>query len=166
MIRHVLARATLALLVVAAAGLAVAFLRGSDPPGPDRAEAVALNWVGEGIVQTARSQGSGWEIDVVRPNGSLVEVTLGASLELLELDEEAAAGGTPAHDEVSGVARRRAIRAALRETGPGRALSVERDPGEGELEVGVRLPDGRTVEVNLDDALRVVDVEPEDPGDE
>ena len=166
MIRPVLARAALALLVVAAAALAVAFMRGGDPPGSDRAEAVALNWVGRGTVQTARRQGTGWEIDVVRPDGSLIEVTLGDSLELLGLDEEAAAGGTPAHDEVAGVLRDRAMRAALRATGTGRAVSVERDPGEGELEVGVRLPGGRTVEVNLDESLRVVEIEPEDPGDE
>ena len=152
--------------VLAAAALAAAFMRGSDRPGPAQAEAVARNWVGEGTVQTARRSDSGWEIDVVRPDGSLVEITLGSSLQLLELDEEAGSGGTRAHDEVRGVRRRRAIRAALRATGAGRVVSVERDPREGEVEVGVRLPGGATVEVNLDGSLLVAGIEPEDPGDE
>jgi hypothetical protein len=129
------------------------------------AEAVARSWVDEGVVQPARIEDDEWEVDVVRPDGSLVEVTLDHELRFRKFDEELGPGGSLAHDEVRGPLRRRAILAAFAVTGRGRVTTVERDP-RGEIEVGVRQRDGSQLEVELDSELRVGEVEPEDPGDE
>lgn len=102
---------------------------------------------------------------MIRPDGSLVEVTIGDQLELRGLDEEFGPGGSPAADEISGRARKRAIRAAFDVVGKGRVLSVERDSGR-EVEVNVRRPGGNVVEVGFDSALRVLEIAPEHPGDE
>jgi hypothetical protein len=132
------------------------------------AERAALEHVDDGTVQPARIEDDEWEVDVLRPDGSLVEVTFDYDLELRDLDEELGPGGTLAEDEIRGPLRRRAIRKALAITGSGDVPSVERDPG-GEIEVNVRRRNGpRTeqIEVELDSKLRVGEVEPEDPGDE
>jgi hypothetical protein len=104
-------------------------------------------------------------VDVLRPDGSLVEVTLDHELEFRKFDEELGPGGTLAHDEVRGPLRRRAILAAFAVTGRGRVTTVERDTPD-EIEVGVRQRDGSQLEVELDAKLRVGEVEPEDPADE
>jgi hypothetical protein len=158
-------RAALALLVLTAAvAVFVALDRGGATEAAE-AESAALDWVGDGKVQAARRDGDEWEVDVVRPDGSIVEVTIGDELETRGFDEERGAEGSPAPDELQGTERVQAILAALSETGPGRALSVERD-GAGAIEVGVRRDDGEHVEVELDEAFDVVEVEPEDPRDE
>jgi hypothetical protein len=132
---------------------------------PDDAEAAARHWVGSGTVQTARVEDDEWEVDVLRPNGSLVEVTFDHDLRLRNLDEERGRRGGPAHDEVLGPIRARSIRAAFAVTGPGRVTSVERD-GPDEIEVNVSLPGGEHVEVELDALLHVGEVEDEDVADE
>jgi hypothetical protein len=133
--------------------------------GPAQAEAAALDWVGVGFAQEPRRDGDEWEVDVIRPDGSMVEVTIGDALEMRGLDEERGPAGLPAHDEVGGPLRSEAIKAALAETGSGEALSVERDP-PGEIEVRVRTRDDLVVEVELDNSLQVLELEVEDPGDE
>jgi hypothetical protein len=132
---------------------------------PDDAEAAARHWVGVGTVQAARIEDDEWEVDVLRPNGSLVEVTFDHDLNLRNLDEELGRSGGPAHDEIRGPLREPAIRAAFRVTGPGRVTSVERD-GPDEIEVNVSLPGGEQVEVELDSALHVGEVEDEEVADE
>jgi hypothetical protein len=157
-----------AALLLLALTVAVAVYVGLDrrgEPEPAEARAAALDWVGDGVAQAPRRDGDEWEVDVVRPDGSIVEVTIGDKLEARDFDEERGAGGSLAPDEIQGTLRAKAILAALSETGPGRALSVERD-GAGAIEVGVRTHDDRRVEVELDEALHVVEVEPEDPRDE
>lgn len=74
-------------LVTAAAELK---LREDDDEGfsAAQAKAAALSWVGTGQAQAPRRDGEDWEVDVVRPDGSLVQVTLGDSLELRGFDEE------------------------------------------------------------------------------
>jgi hypothetical protein len=129
------------------------------------AERVARYWVDKGFIQPARIEDDEWEVDVVRPDGSLVEVTLDHKLRFRELDEELGPGGSLAHDELRGARRRRAIRAAFTLTGRGRVTSVERDSPD-EIEVGVRHRDGSQLEVELDSKLRPGEVEPEDPEDE
>ena len=164
--RTVLARLILLVLSVAAGTAAVFPLRPSDPELSARDVAgVAAGWVGVGLPQTPRRDGDEWEVDVARPDGSLVEVTVGTGLELLGFDEERGPGGGPAPDELSGPTRARAVRAALAASGPGTVLHVERESG-GDIEVGVRRPDGTQVEVGLDARLRVLEVEREDPADE
>jgi hypothetical protein len=162
-------RMSLGLLVVALIVLAARALRGGDAPvNASAAEAAALGWVGVGVAESPRRDSGEWEVDVVRPDGSLVEVTIGDQLELQGLDEELGPGRRPAHDEVRGPVRERAIRAAFAATGPGRVLSVERDSTR-ELEVtevNIRHADGVDVEVGLDSTLRVVEVESQHPGDE
>jgi hypothetical protein len=164
-----LVRMSLALLVVALVVLAASSLRDGDAPGSAlEAKATAFRWVGVGVAESPRREGEEWEVDVVRPNGSLVEVTIGDRLELQELDEELGPGRRPAHDEVTGPVRERAIRAVLAATGPGRMLSVERDSSREleVIEVNIRHADRVDIEVGLDSGLRVVEVESQDPSDE
>jgi hypothetical protein len=128
------------------------------------AEIAALSWVGVGEAETPRREGENWEVDVRRPDGSLVQVTLSEDLRLRGFDEERGPAGAPAPDELEGAARERAIHAAFRHVGPGRVVGVERDPG-GVIEVGLRLGLDQ-IEVRLDRRFRVTEVHPEDPGDE
>jgi hypothetical protein len=130
-----------------------------------QAEVAALRWVGTGVAEAARRDDDAWEVDVLRPDGSLVEVTLGDEEELLGLDEEVGPNGAASPDELSGPRRARAAGAALSSVGPGVVLGVERDP-EGELEVDVRRADGVALELGLDRRLRVTEVHREDLGDE
>jgi hypothetical protein len=156
------------LLAFLAATAVVMVLVGMDrrpEMGADDAEAAALGWVGAGYAQEPRRDGDEWEVDVIRPDGSMVEVTIGEGLEARDFDEERGPAGLPAHDEVYGPRRSAAIESALTETGSGEALSVERDT-PGEIEVRVRTRDDLIVEVELDDSLRVVELEVEDPEDE
>ena len=141
---------------------------GLDRPaeiGPDAAEAVALDWVGVGFAQEPRRDGDEWEVDVIRPDGSMVQVSIGDELEARGFDEESGPAGLPAHDEIHGPRRAAAIDAALTVTGTGEARSVEREPS-GEIEVSIVTRDGLHVDVDLDNALEPVDVEVEDPEDE
>jgi hypothetical protein len=128
------------------------------------AEVAARSWVGVGEAETPRREGGNWEVDVRRPDGSLVQVTLSEDLQLRGFDEEFGPAGTPAPDELTGAARERAIEATFRHVGPGRVVGVERDP-DGVIEVGLRLGIDQ-VEVRLDRRFRVLEVHPEDPGDE
>jgi hypothetical protein len=131
---------------------------------PLEAEVVALDAVPDGVSQVPRRDGDNWEIDVVRPDGSMVQVSLNKNLDLLGLDEEYGPAGTLAPDEARGPARVRAVRAAFAEVGTGEVIGVERESG-GRYEVGVLLRDGQ-VEVELDRNFRVTEVEGEDPRDE
>ena len=128
------------------------------------AETAAMSWVGVGEAEAPRRDGENWEVDVRRPDGSLVQVTLSDDLRLRGFDEELGPAGAPAPDELTGAERERAIEAAFRHVGPGRVVGVERDPG-GVIEVGLRLG-GDQIEVRLDGRFRVTEVHPEDPGDE
>jgi len=158
-------RTLLLFLAVTAVVMVVVGLDRRAEIGPDDAEAAALDWVGVGFAQEPRRDGDEWEVDVIRPNGSMVEVTIGDRLEARGFDEERGAAGLPAHDEVYGPRRAAAIKAALTATGTGEALSVERE-GPGEIEVSMVTRDDLTVEVELDASLQVTEVEVEDPGDE
>lgn len=166
-IPHIVRAALILLLLSTAAGTAaILALRPSEPEleASDVAP-VASGWVGVGRPQPPRREGNEWEVDVVRPDGSVVEVTVGNGRELLGFDEERGPGGGLTPDEVTGPIRDRAIRAALAASGTGRAVGVEREPG-GVIEVAVRLAAGTQVEVDLDHRLRVLEVEREDPADE
>jgi hypothetical protein len=131
---------------------------------PLRAEVAALDAVPDGVSQVPRREGDRWEVDVVRPDGSMVQVSLNKNLDLLGLDEEYGPAGTLAPDEARGPDRVRAVRAAFAEVGAGEVIGVERESG-GRYEVGVLLRDGQ-VEVELDRRFRVTEVEGEDPRDE
>ena len=158
-------RTLLLFLAVTAVVMVVVGLDRRAEIGPDDAEAAALDWVGVGFAQEPRRDGDEWEVDVIRPNGSMVEVTIGDRLEARGFDEERGAAGLPADDEVYGPRRAAAIKAALTATGTGKALSVERE-GPREIEVSLVTRDDLTVEVELDASLQVTEVEVEDPGDE
>jgi hypothetical protein len=69
------------------------------------AEAVAVELVSDGIAQDPRREDDRWEVDVMRPDGSMVQVSLGEDLELRGLDEELVPAGTLADDELRGPAR-------------------------------------------------------------
>jgi hypothetical protein len=136
-----------------------------DDQGPLDAEAVALRLVANGVAQDSRRDGDRWEVDVVRDDGSMVQVNLSDDLELRSLDEELGPAGTLAPDELRGAARERAVAAAFAETGAGQVVSVERDSPR-RIKVRVRKEEGRHVGVVLDASLRVLEVETEDPRDE
>jgi hypothetical protein len=129
------------------------------------AAAAALRWVGNGVTEQPRHDGDNWEVDVVRRDGSMVQVSLGPRLELRDFDEEYGPAGTPAADELKGAARARAVRVAFAETGPAQVVSVERDSRDS-IEVSVRESDGDQVEVELNHMFRIVAVQEEDPSDE
>jgi hypothetical protein len=158
-------RTLLLFLAVTAVVMVVVGLDRRAEIGPDDAEAAALDWVGVGVAQEPRRDGGEWEVDVVRPDGSMVEVTIGDALEVRGFDEERGAAGLPAHDEIHGPLRAAAIEAALTATGSGEALGVERD-GPGEIEVSMLTRDDVHIEVELDASLQVVELEVEDPEDE
>jgi hypothetical protein len=145
--------------------IVVLALRLRDDEGRLDAEAVAVEFVDDGIAQDSRREDEFWEVDVVRPDGSMVQVTLGEDLELRGLDEELGPAGTLADDELRGAARARAVRAAFRETGPGEVVSVERDPN-GSIEVRLQNGGPRQLEVELDRNYRPVEVDDEALGDE
>ncbi len=157
-------------VAVVAISLAILVLVAFGTPKENEADAaaarrVALNWTGAELTDAPRRDGDGWEVDVRRADGSLVEVTLGPALELRELDEELGRGETLAHDEVTGALRERAIAAARSEAGPGQVRSVELER-DGTIEVNVVRSNRRIVEVELDEQLRVKDIDEEDIGDE
>jgi hypothetical protein len=139
--------------------------RGDGQWNASDAEAAARYWIDVGTVQSGRLDEGDWEVDVLRPDGSLVEVTLDDGLQLKDFDEELGPGGTWAHDEVRGRLRHQAILAGLKVSGAGRVSSVERDSPD-EVEVNVRPGNGTQIEVMLDAELRVTQVRHEDPGDE
>jgi hypothetical protein len=147
------------------AAIVVLALRLRDEQGPIDAEEVAVELVGAGIAQDSRREDDRWEVDVVRPDGSMVQVSLGEDLELRGLDEELGPAGTLAEDELRGPARARAVRAAFAETGIGKVVSVERDTGHG-IEVRVRPGGGGQIEVELDGHFRIIQVDDESLGDE
>jgi hypothetical protein len=129
------------------------------------AELVALERISDGRVQESRRDNGRWEVDVVRPDGSMVQVNLGDELELRSLDEELGPAGTLAPDELRGRRRLGAVQAAFVETGPGQVLSVERDRN-GDIDVRIRTRGDGLVQVELDRRFRVLEVKGEDPGDE
>jgi hypothetical protein len=156
----------MALLFVAmtAALAVVVAVRLGEGNGTSDVEAAALKWAGGGVSQEPRREEDIWEVDVVRPDGSMVQVSVGNDLELRGLDEELGPAGTLASDELRGDARARAVKTAFTETRPGEVASVER-ASNGEIEVCIRRRTGSQVEVELDPSFRVVDVDREDPCD-
>jgi hypothetical protein len=70
----------------------------------------------------------------------------------------AAAGGGDSDQELTGALRDRAAAAALAATGGGTVTVTETEAGDDGAAYGVevRLPDGRQVEVNLDESFKVV----------
>jgi hypothetical protein len=158
---------TMAFVAISVAVLVLVAFGNTKEDEADAAAArqVALKWTDAELADAPRRDGDGWEIDVRRADGSLVEVTLGPALELHELDEELGRGGTLAHDEVSGALRGRAIAAARPEAGTGQVRSVELER-DGTIEVNVVRSNRTVVEVELDEQLRVKDIDEEDIGDE
>jgi hypothetical protein len=158
---------TVAVVALSLAGLVLVAFGSTQKHRADAAAAqrVALNWTGSELADAPRRDGDGWEIDVRRADGSLVEVTLGPALELRELDEELGRGETLAHDELTGALRARAIAAARSDARPGQVRSVELEH-DGTIEVNVVRSSRRILEVELDKQLRVTDADEEDIGDE
>lgn len=92
-------------------------------------------------------------------------VLIGATGVVLAGGTVAAASGMDDGVSVTGPAAERATAAALDATGGGRANSVELDSENGATwEVEVTKPDGRTVDVRLDDSFRIVVIEGDSEG--
>jgi hypothetical protein len=155
---------------IAIAALAVLALLAFTPGSGDdfdasAAQQAARNWTGFQRTDPPRREGDGWEVDVRREDGSIVEVNLGPKLELIELDEELGPGGTPAHDEVQGTRRARAVAVVHAHGHRGTVRSVEQER-DGSIEVDVVRPDRTVLEIDLDADLRVLGVSDEQYGDE
>jgi hypothetical protein len=129
------------------------------------AQEAARNWTGSELTDAPRRRGHGWEVDVRRADGSVVEVNLGTELELIELDEELGPGGGPAHDELIGERRLEAIAAARQRAGQAIVRSVEQER-DGSIEVDFVRPDQTVLEVELDPGLQVAGIDHEEIGDE
>jgi len=140
-------------------------LGGRDVPDAGAAQEAARKWTGWHETDPPRRRAGGWEVDVRRPDGSIVEVNLGRELELVELDEEVGPGGVPAHDELTGERRLQAVAAARPRAGAGVVRSVEREL-DGTIEVDFVLPDRTVMEVDLDAGLRITGADREELGDE
>jgi hypothetical protein len=149
--------------VMAVALLVTALVRRQEEGSSDPATA-ALLWAPDGVAEKPRREEGMWEVDVVRPDGSMVQVSLGDDLGLRGLDEELGPAGTLAPDELRGKARGRAVQAAFAATRPGQVTSVERGQS-GRIEVCIRMRMDRHVEVELDHEFRVVEVDSEEPCD-
>jgi hypothetical protein len=161
-----LGRATLFLIFTAMTiAIVIVAFRLRDERSPIDAESAALELVKNGVAQESRLDGGRWEVDVVRGDGSMVQVNLGEDLELHSLDEELGPGGTLASDELRGARRVQAVEAAFAEIGRGKVVSVERDSGR-RIKVRVLKADGDHVGVVLDDSMQLVAVDDEDPDDE
>ena len=80
----------------------------------------------------------------------------------------AAAGGDDSDQELTGATRDRAVAAALAATGGGTVTETEAGDDGAAYGVEVRLPDGRQVEVNLDNAFKVIAQGPDEdtPGED
>jgi hypothetical protein len=154
---------------VAAAALVVLALMAFGPGGDEidaaAAQEAARNWTGFETTDPARREGEGWEVDVRREDGSVVEVNLGPELELIELDEELGPGGTPAYDELRGARRARAIAVVHAHGVRGHVRSVEQER-DGTIEVDVVQAGKKVLEVDLDPRLRVRRVDDEAFDDE
>jgi uncharacterized membrane protein YkoI len=79
----------------------------------------------------------------------------------------AAAGGGDSDRQLTGATRDRAVQAALAATGGGTVTETEAGDDGAAYGVEVRLPDGRQVEVNLDQSFNVIGQEPDEdqPGE-
>jgi hypothetical protein len=154
-------------IVFAVTSITLVFMgiRVDEPADRGDVEMTALDWVGEGRAQPPRRDGDTWEVEVVRRNGSMVQVTLDNDLRLRGLDEESGPAGTLAHDELTGPARARAVQAAFAEVGPGQVIEVERDSSN-QIEVRIQQRGGRQIEVEMDRRFRVREVEADAPRDE
>jgi hypothetical protein len=143
----------------------LAFSPGGDDVDAAAAQQAARNWTGLEKTDPPRREGHGWEVDVRREDGSVVEVNLGPDLQLIELDEELGPGGTPADDEVQGAKRAKAIAVVHAHGVRGEVRSVEQEP-DGSMEVDVVQPDRTVLEVDLDARMRVQGTATEQFGDE
>jgi len=93
--------------------------------------------------------------------GTAVTVTVVASA-------GAALGRSDAERPITGPDLETATAAALEHTGGGRVTETEAGDEEGAYEVEVTLPDGRQVDVHLDEHFAVLDTAPDgdEPGDD
>ena len=91
-----------------------------------------------------------------------------AGLEVAMAGGVAAAPGGDTDQELTGSIRDRAVTAALAATGGGTVLETEAGDDGAAYGVEVRLGDGRQVEVDLDNAFKVIAQEPDEdtPGED
>jgi uncharacterized membrane protein YkoI len=160
---------------LAVSGAAVALRSDDELSGDARARAgeAALAEVGPGTVVGAERDDGGYEVEVVRPDGSSVEAHLSPELEVLWSEEDERdewddrdgrwdeRGGRD-DDVVDAPTRASAQAAALREVPGGIVTDIDR-AGVG-YEVEVVRPDGIEVDVRLDEGFAVTAVRT-DPDD-
>jgi len=146
----------------------------------ERASRAAVAAVGSGTatsVDRDREGGSTWEVEVVKPDGSHVDVLLDGQFRVLNVGAErdateppkaqAPAGTHDAETPVPGADAERASAAALKAVGGGTVNDVDRDlEGGATWEVEITKPDGSQVDVLLDAQFQVLSVGAEqEPGE-
>jgi hypothetical protein len=67
-------RTLLAFLAVTAVVMVLVGMDRRPEIGAGDTEAAALDWVGAGYAHEPRRDGDEWEVDVIRPDGSMIEV--------------------------------------------------------------------------------------------
>lgn len=150
------------------------------PSDVDKASRAAVEAAGGGTatsVDRDREGGATWEVEVVKPDGSHVDVLLDGRFRVLNVGPEreateppkvqAPAGSHDAETPVPDADAERASAAALKAVGGGTVNDVDRD-GEGGAtwEVEIRKPDGSQVDVLLDAQFKVLSVGAEqEPGE-
>lgn len=130
----------------------------------DRASRAALAEAGGGEVVDSERDDGRFEVEVLRPDGTRVEVTLDDSFAVVhsELDDH----DDPDDDRpVTGEELERVTQAALAETGEGTVTDAEQE-ADGTYEVEVRRADGTEVDLRLDEDLAVTHVRVDDDHDD
>jgi len=141
-------------------------------PDADRAARVAVEAAGGGTVLDVdrdSENGATWEVEVVKPDGSRVDVLLDALFRAIDVSAERESNEMRAPDKepnaadseqpITGPEADQAAQAALKAAGGGSVLDVDRDSENGATwEVELVKPDGSHVDVLLDAQFRVIDV--------
>jgi uncharacterized membrane protein YkoI len=178
----------IAVAVLAAAALGGAALAGATSGGDnenslsggtlDQASKAALAQTGGGKVTGSErdsEDGATYEVEVTKPDGSQVDVRLDGGFKVLKVegdhedqgeqgDDDGGkdeAGDDTSDQELTGATLDRASKAALAKVS-GKVTGAERDTEHGgTYEIEVTKADGSQVDIRLDDAFKVVMVEPD-----
>lgn len=139
----------------------------------EKASKAALAETGEGKVTDSESDDGGYEVEVTLDDGRAVDLWLNSSFKVERVDsdddssDDAGTDDTGADDiAVTDEERKSAETAALAEA-PGTVTEVDRsDDGDHAFEVEITREDGTEVEVELDEAFAVVNVDDTDDADD
>jgi uncharacterized membrane protein YkoI len=137
-----------------------------DGASLDQAVSAALAHTGGGTVtgtETGDDDGAVYEIEITKEDGTQVDVHLDRSFSVISTEDDDRDDDGP-DAPIDPAAVDQAIAAALAHTGGGTVTGTESD--DGRYEVEITTPDGRRVEVDLDQSFNVVHSEADDGDDD